>query len=114
MVTKRGDVDSVQKEESKKIPYIDLKKARRVEGAIEPLFNSFPILRASVLKIAAFRECALKDGEVTLVWLEVDFIVVLEEELIADVEEEERKQWMETAVVAELRGRGQKKVLEWS
>ena len=99
-------------EERKKILYIISKKARRVEGAIEPLFISFPILGASVLKIAAFRECALKVGEVTLVWLDVDFIVVLEEEHNAVVEEEERKRWMETAVVAELRGRGQK-VLKW-
>ena len=47
--------------------YIILKKDWRVEGATVPWFNSLPILRARVLKIAAFEEWGLYKGTVLFV-----------------------------------------------
>ena len=88
--------------------YIILKEAWRVEGAIVPLFNSLPVFNARVLRIGAFKEWALLI--IALVCLEVDFIIVLGE-VIAAMDEEAKRQLKETTDVAELRGRGRKKVL---
>ena len=44
--------------------YMILKKARRFEGEMGPLLISFQILRAKVLRIAAFNEWALKEETV--------------------------------------------------